>query len=173
MNTEETCNLNMPRYFRAKLTATGDGGKDASVEEVQQVIKFIDGYPCPPQWEKVRDVSEEEAKELGIFIKQKAEDETPMTTNDPQRDSQFSGFAKLLFEEIREAEDRYSGDPNVFVTHEVKERIAQRVYDLVEHTFHSVDNDACAGMTFNALIQLGKIPDLTEFPDESEVKDGQ
>jgi hypothetical protein len=58
--------MNIPRYMRAKLTASNGGKVEVAIQEVQQVISFVDGYPSPPQWEVVRTLTEDEVKQLGI-----------------------------------------------------------------------------------------------------------
>ena len=75
-----------------------------------------------------------------------------MTT---ERDTHFFGFAKLLVTELAK---------NGFVTPVYGARpytlIAQRAYDLVEHTLDNAPGDHRAS--------LEDIPDLTEWPAEPE-----
>lgn len=61
--------MSASRHMRAKLTVT-HGVVTSKIEEVQQVIKFVDGYPLPPEWEVVCVLTEDEIKELGISFVQ-------------------------------------------------------------------------------------------------------
>jgi hypothetical protein len=54
------------QWMRAKVIVA-NGVTSQSVEEVRQVVKYdAYGYPSPPQWEVVRTLTEDEAKQLGI-----------------------------------------------------------------------------------------------------------
>jgi hypothetical protein len=88
------------------------------------------------------------------------------------RETQFQNFSKLLWDEIMEmtlngyGKIDFGTDPKGY-----EQLIARRAYDLVEHAFNSTDSDDCSGMTFRALIELGKIPDMTELPKGQEEYD--
>lgn len=60
----------MPKYIRANFAVSGSAVTSITIEEVQQVVDIIDGYAGPPQWRSVRDISEEELREMSIFDKE-------------------------------------------------------------------------------------------------------
>ncbi len=64
----------VPRHIRARITVADGKITNQSVEGIQQVVKFVDGYPSPPQWERVRDLTEEELKALNISFTSKIGD---------------------------------------------------------------------------------------------------
>lgn len=57
-------------YIRAKFAVSGSTVTSITIEEVQQVVDIIDGHANPPQWRSVRDISEEELREMKIFDKE-------------------------------------------------------------------------------------------------------
>lgn len=62
------------QWMRARVVSTNGNvtEHDVKVEQVRQVVKYVDGYPSPPQWEVVRMLTEDEVKELGIsFVEEK------------------------------------------------------------------------------------------------------
>ncbi len=89
------------------------------------------------------------------------------------RDTQFAGFAKLLLTEI----DTVIGNGAMFMAdHEMSEKefaqhlgllIAQRAYDLVEHTIEAMQpyiyDEKIAGQE-----SVKDVPDLTEWPKEQK-----
>lgn len=90
-------------------------------------------------------------------------------TNNP-RDTQFQGFAKLLYEEVINLPDRASG--HYFTTEEFQEQqyttIARCAYGLVEHVLTLVPQLISTlpdAQTVDEVIRL--IPDMTEWPDKS------
>lgn len=161
MNTEETYKLNIPRYLRARLIATNGEITEMSVEAIEQVVRVVDGYLCPPVWQ-ARTLSGDESKGMGIFLKQKVGD-VPMTTNDPQRDTQFSGFARMLLAEILSSDEHTYSDlldtGSDEWQREARDIIARRAYDLMIHTIYHADSSIDPGWA--------QVPDLTEFSEQS------
>lgn len=76
------------------------------------------------------------------------------------RDTQFTGFAKKLLEELLSVEDVYIDTANRHWREEWSEIIARRAYDLAchvaTHTISSAHGD------------MSKIPDMKEFPEQSK-----
>src|SRR2546429_703841 len=97
-------------------------------------------------------------------------------SNNP-RDTQFSGFAKLLFDELSErglvaiVNKIFNGPPDLLmqaqeeVNQLTQKIIAQRAYDLVAHVLFDHED-----LKWQALedISVEEITDLTEWPKEQE-----
>jgi hypothetical protein len=66
--------MNIPRYIRARVTITDGKITEQAVEGIQQVVTFIDGYPLPAHWERIRDLTEKEMKALNISFASKIGD---------------------------------------------------------------------------------------------------
>lgn len=95
-----------------------------------------------------------------------------------QRDTQFQGFAKALWDELEQAirqdpgfipEGKSGRDQYIPVWQEI---IARRAYDLVEHTvgysleyLHECGREMPGGMKKRI---VPSIPDMTELPKEQE-----
>lgn len=86
------------------------------------------------------------------------------------RDTQFKNFAKLLLDELCLASDVHIETPfNDDWREEWEETIAQRAYDLVEHTIRS----QAQGMDLFCLHdpewmkeRVDRVPDMTKLPKE-------
>lgn len=71
------------------------------------------------------------------------------------RDTQFAGFAELLWRELIEADETTHGM-------EQQRRIARRAYDLV---YHAMQTPQSAAST-EEVVRM--VPDMTEWPKEQE-----
>jgi len=78
-----------------------------------------------------------------------------------ERDTHFTGFAKLLYDELENLRYRRPFTPDEYVR-EVQTIIARRAYDLVFHTLMEVD-PAWLDM-LDTSEWTGRIPDMTEWP---------
>jgi hypothetical protein len=85
-----------------------------------------------------------------------------------QRDTQFQGFAKLLFEELQaiEIEGLKNSWNNLDVYRRQREAIARRAYDLARHAALHIDEQACDVLGFEDAMQ--RIPDMTELPKDRQ-----
>jgi hypothetical protein len=87
-----------------------------------------------------------------------------MAMSDNPRDTQFAGFATLLFEELKNTEAFEIVDAEQFwggnLKAEVQRIIAQRAYDLVKYIL-----SAASGQT-NIDEVMPFIPDMTEWPHD-------
>ncbi len=81
-----------------------------------------------------------------------------MDKNEQERNEHFQGFAKLLWSELQTALHDLIREP--------EDIIAQRAYDLVEHTIEAMKPSIYTNaFTPDNLAEISKIiPDLTEWP---------
>lgn len=78
----------------------------------------------------------------------------------PTRDTQFAGFAELLWKELIATDAERYGDQQ-------RELIAQRAYDLVKHTTSYIGD--CVANVFASVDEVvGMIPDLVEWPEQEK-----
>jgi len=85
------------------------------------------------------------------------------------RDTQFAGFAKLLWEELLELRGRgYIDVANDMMDEEwnaeYRQIIARRAYDLVGHALENIDPNDLDRLSPDERVL--KMPDLTEWPEE-------
>jgi hypothetical protein len=82
------------------------------------------------------------------------------------RNTQFQGFAKLLFDELQaiQAEGLNENWNNIDVYRRQREAIARRVYDLVKHAVLHFDERVCDMCGFEDAVK--DIPDMAELPKE-------
>lgn len=94
-----------------------------------------------------------------------------------KRDTQFQGFAKLLYDELydqfynlrcQEEDMDYMGRNKEAeqTRKEIKITIARRAYDLAYHAAFYIDERDCDVFGFEGAMQ--RIPDMTELPKEQE-----
>ncbi len=86
-----------------------------------------------------------------------------------ERDTHFMGFADLLYPELtrlfyllythRHANEHHAADQ---VAYQIKEHLARRAYDLVEHAFREMQHEI--NDYYDPLDALRDTPDLTELP---------
>ncbi len=90
------------------------------------------------------------------------------------RDTQFQGFAKVLWDELVRAngygyidvnEDDDGIDPTNY-----RQIIARRAYDLLYHASIAINNTQVKqlGMSLHPNAMMRDIPDLTDLPKEQE-----
>ncbi len=91
-----------------------------------------------------------------------------------ERDTHFQGFAKLLWQDLLNAnrgllEDRtgIDADNDSSLYPEFERVIAQRAYDLAVHVFNHTTEAMTLFDSFAVLAELNEIPDLTEWPQET------
>ncbi len=84
--------------------------------------------------------------------------------SDDPRNTQFAGFANLLYEELDKRDYLWIADGD---EQSVKTPLSQRAYDLVQHALHSfelAELECCESRDE----LLPGIPDMTEFPKEPQ-----
>lgn len=99
-----------------------------------------------------------------------------------ERDKQFQGFAKALWDEIGGMQDSFCEecgtglhslakdmDRAEILDRSIQQLIARRVYDLVRHAALHIDDHACDVLGFEEAMRL--IPDMTELPKEQDERD--
>ena len=79
-----------------------------------------------------------------------------------ERDTQFAGFAKLLFDELPEQNSDFH--PNW--EEETMKIIARRAYDLAVYVIHMHTAIERPGMVFTPADILREMPDMTALPEE-------
>ncbi len=79
-----------------------------------------------------------------------------------ERDTQFAGFAKLLFDELPEQNSDFH--PNW--EEETMKVIARRAYDLAVYVIHMHTAIERPGMVFTPADILREMPDMTALPEE-------
>jgi hypothetical protein len=94
-----------------------------------------------------------------------------LVTRPTPRDTQFTGFAKLLFDELYNNDDMFFDTADPHWHEEWQKVIARRAYDLSQHTVgYCLDYLHECGVelsgTMNSRIQPS-IPDMTRLPEVS------
>jgi hypothetical protein len=81
--------------------------------------------------------------------------------NNSPRDTQFAGFAKALWEELRDAGCTAAYyDPDPVFRNDALEIIARRAYDLVVHAIECLDCKGCESVEW--------VSDLPVLPEEKQ-----
>lgn len=83
------------------------------------------------------------------------------------RDTQFSEFAKLLYDELKSAgytAENHDPDQSIYREYAI-ELIARRAYDLATHVLIEVNSADLASSTYDEThFLVDTIPDLIEWP---------
>jgi len=92
----------------------------------------------------------------------------PASAPNPARDTQFAGFAKMLWDDLSHAQYTTRHYNNMTTAeidrHTIEKIIAQRAYDLVLYTLHITDYPDRFGVEY----AMCEIPDMTAWPEANE-----